>query len=193
MSGLVKIGDQLCELMIPGQDIDNPCYNLIGESFDNVMSIFANLNRNVIDIDLVFFRGTKKELKDLCNNSTGETSSDEIETITVTVIENKGATNEQLKILKAPIGINIRELLISNNINVYQSITRWTNCKGKQLCGTCIVNVTAGQINTNRKSMDETSTLRENPDTYRLSCISFAYGDITVETFPPIKASQWTR
>jgi hypothetical protein len=41
--------------------------------------------------------------------------------------------------------------------------------------------------------MDEASTLRENPDSYRLSCVTFAYGDVTVETFPPINAAQWTR
>jgi hypothetical protein len=48
-------------------------------------------------------------------------------------------------------------------------------------------------MNTNRKSMDEGSTLRENPDSYRLSCVTFAYGDVTVETFPPINPAQWTR
>ena len=37
--------------------------------------------------------------------------------------------------LKAPSGANLRNLLTDNGINVYQSITRWTNCKGKQLCG----------------------------------------------------------
>ena len=38
-------------------------------------------------------------------------------------------------------GTNIRELLVDNGINVYRSVTRWTNCKGKQRCGTCIVDV----------------------------------------------------
>ena len=33
----------------------------------------------------------------------------------------------------------------------------------------------------------------ENSETYRLSCITFAYGNVTIETFPPIKAAQWTR
>ena len=40
--------------------------------------------------------------------------------------------------------------------------------------------------NTNRKSIDESSILRDNPDSYRLSCITYAYGNVTVETFPPI-------
>lgn len=51
--------------------------------------------------------------------------------ITVTV-KQKG--NPEVT-LKAPSGTNLRNLLTDNGINVYQSITRWTNCKGKQLCG----------------------------------------------------------
>ena len=38
-------------------------------------------------------------------------------------------------------GTNLRKLLVGNGINVYRSITRWTNCSGKQRCGTCIVDV----------------------------------------------------
>lgn len=194
MSGMVKVGDQICELskenMRNAGVYDIEPINLIGAPFDFVMSSFSNLARTVTDFDLVLFRGSKDELKALC---TGGTAKSESEKITITVVQNKGAADEKVKILQAKPGVNLRQLLVDNEINVYQSVTRWTNCKGKQLCGTCIVNVTNGAISTNRKSMDEESTLRENPDSYRLSCITFAYGDITVETFPPIKAAQWTR
>jgi len=207
VSGQVRVGDQLCEATpivaatakgTTDKDDDNnkpatvtaPAVNLIGAPFDFVMQTFANLDKSVKELDLVFFRGTKDELKGIC---TGQLASPEPETITVTVIQNKGAPDETVRTLTAPSGVNLRELLVQNKINVYQSITRWTNCKGKQLCGTCIVNVKEGAIRTNRKSMDEASTLRENPDSYRLSCITFAYGDCTVETFPPITAAQWTR
>ena len=37
---------------------------------------------------------------------------------------------------------------------------------------------------TNRKSLDEASTLRENPDSYRLSSVPLAYGDVTVQLRP---------
>ncbi|CAM9963139.1 unnamed protein product, partial [Heterosigma akashiwo] len=77
-------------------------------------------------------RGTREELQEATVGSTGPS------TITLTVRE-KGEGPE--KIITAPAGANLRDVLIANNINVYQSITRWTNCKGKQLCGTCIVNV----------------------------------------------------
>eukprot|EP00977_Amphora_coffeiformis_P001185 scaffold244_cov172-Amphora_coffeaeformis.AAC.38 len=188
MSGAINVGDQLCELKASKED--STPVNLVGAPFDFVMEAFADLDKTVSDVDLVFFRGTKDELKAAAK---GEATSSEPEIITVTVIENKGSRKEKVHTLKAPAGVNIRELCVDNGINVYQSVTRWTNCKGKQLCGTCIVNVTDGGINTNRKSMDEGSTLRENPETYRLSCVAFAYGDCTIETFPPIEASQWTR
>ena len=43
------------------------------------------------------------------------------------------------------------------------------------------------------KSMDEASTLRDNPDSYRLSCVTDVYGDITVKVQGPVGAAQWTR
>jgi ferredoxin len=186
MSGKVQEGDQLCELSVSS---DQKPINLIGAPFDYVMDAFANLGKTVTQVDLVFFRGTKKDLKAACSNSIGQ----DPEIITITVYENKGSDGEKVHKLKVPAGSNIRQVCVDNGINVYQSLTRWTNCEGKQLCGTCIVNVTEGAIQTNRKSMDEASTLRENPDSYRLSCVAFAYGDCTIETFPPITAAQWTR
>jgi ferredoxin len=192
LSGKVKKGDQLCEQTPIDRETgeSGSPINLLGAPFDFVMDSFVTLKNTVRDVDFVFFRGTKDELKAVC---TGESSTGEPEMITVTVIENKGSKDEAVKTFQANAGVNVRELLTANGINVYQSVTRWTNCKGKQLCGTCIVNITEGSIGTNRKSMDEGSTLRENPDSYRLSCVTFAYGDITVETFPPINAAQWTR
>jgi ferredoxin len=199
LSRLVSIGDQLCEVTpissAKGNDNDDAIsstpVNLIGAPFDYVMNTFATLDKTVIELDFVFFSGTRDELKAVCTG--GDLRVDGTETITVTVVQNKGSASERIQRITAPVGVNVRELLVNNSINVYQSVTRWTNCQGKQLCGTCIVNIPTGGIRTNRKSMDEASTLRENPDTYRLSCVSFAYGDITVETFPPIKAAQWTR
>lgn len=187
LSKLIEKGDQLCELKAPNE---SPPVNLLGASFDNAMTAFSDLDRSVKEVDLVFFRGTKNELKAMC---TGNEKSSDPETITITIVENKGSPQEKLHSLNAPAGCNIRQICVDNGINVYQSVTRWTNCKGKQLCGTCIVNVSDGSTSTNRKSMDEESTLRENPESYRLSCITFAYGDVTVETFPPVNPSQWTR
>lgn len=198
-SGRVNKGDQLCEI-IPvsttnekeGATIEYPPVNLLGASFDTVMGSFALLDKTVREVDMVLFQGTKDELKVVCQGGSADAGTNK-EIITVTVVQNKGSDSEQVIQLQAAPGVNVRQLLVDNGINVYQSVTRWTNCKGKQLCGTCIVNVSEGLGNTNWKSMDEASTLRENPESYRLSCVTFAYEDITVETFPPIKAAQWTR
>jgi ferredoxin len=193
LSGMVNIGDQLCQLTpVVTDDNNQQPINLVGASFDYVMDAFANLDKSVTNVELVFFRGTKDELKAAAKGDTSTTTTDP-ETITVTVVENKDSPKQKIHTFTAPAGVNVRELCVNNGINVYQSITRWTNCKGKQLCGTCIVNVPQGGPNTNRKSMDEASTLRDNPDTYRLSCVTFAYGDVTIETFPPVNADQWTR
>lgn len=186
LSGKINKGDQLCELKAV-QDGSSPI-SLLGAPFDYVMSAFAEQDKSVKEFDLVFFRGTKDELKEACTGVEADA-----EDITITVIENKGSPEEVTKTLSAKAGCNVRQVCVDNGINVYQSFTRWTNCKGKQLCGTCIVNIKEGAINTNRKSMDEESTLRENPESYRLSCVTFAYGDVTVETFPPVNAAQWTR
>lgn len=43
-------------------------------------------------------------------------------------------------------GTNMRKLLVGNGINVYRSLTRWTNCNGKQRCGTCIVEVNTATL-----------------------------------------------
>lgn len=190
LSDEVEIGDQICELRSVSEigEAGEPM-NLIGAGFDVVMNAFASLDRSIKDVEIVFFRGSKDELKDLCNNG----ASPDVENITITVVQNKGAKDENVRTIQAKAGCNVRKVLTDNGINVYQSVTRWTNCKGKQLCGTCIVNIAEGGGSTNRKSLDESSTLRENPDSYRLSCVTFAYGDITVETFPPIEAAQWTR
>mmetsp|Transcript_13252 Transcript_13252/g.15192 ORF Transcript_13252/g.15192 Transcript_13252/m.15192 type:complete len:315 (+) Transcript_13252:89-1033(+) len=185
-SGLVEEGDQLCEIREDGKEP----VNLLGAPFDFVMETFATLNADTKDVNFVFFHGTKKDLKKV---STGSVEGEGEEMVTITIIKNKGAIDEEEVKFRVPAGSNIREVCVNNGINVYQSVTRWTNCKGKQLCGTCIINIAEGSLFTNRKSMDEDSTLRENPDSYRLSCVTFAYGDVTVETFPPINAAQWTR
>lgn len=187
LSGKVSKGDQICELRPVVDSKDGEIVPLIGAPFDAVMNAFATLDKDVKRVELVFFKGSKEELKALCEGQSKGNVEDD--TITITVRQNNKTTHA----IKAKKGANVRQTLVDNGINVYQSLTRWTNCKGKQLCGTCIVNVTEGNLETNRKSMDEASTLRENPDSYRLSCVTFAYGDVTVETFPPIEAAQWTR
>lgn len=123
-SGKIDKGDQLCEL-IPVTSDARPV-NLLGASFDTVMSAFAELDRSITDLDLVFFKGTKDELKAACTGG----GAGESDIITVTVIQNKGAEDETTLTLQAEEGVNVRQLLVDNGINVYQSLTRFTNVRG---------------------------------------------------------------
>lgn len=58
---------------------------------------------------------------------------------------------------------------------------------------TCIVEINAGLEDCTVRSLDESSTLRDNPANYRLSCVTDMYDDVTVTVFPPVGAAQWTR
>ena len=144
LSGAVEPMDQICEMRPVRSKAGDAPVNLLGASFDAVMGAFASLGREVREVDLVFFRGTKEELRAACagGKSPGGGGGDAI-TITITVVQDKGP-NQSIRTIEARAGCNVRQVLTDNGINVYQSVTRWTNCKGKQLCGTCIVNVADG-------------------------------------------------
>lgn len=172
--GLVLLGDQL--VAIAGQSV-------LGLPIGDVMDKLAEAEGP--EVELVFFRGTRETMLSIL----GMDNSLAPATATITVRE-PGKPNRELIV---PYGANLRDELIARKINCYQSITRWTNCNGQQLCGTCIVNVPQGLELCTRRSIDEASTLRENPDTYKLACITNVYGDITVELMPKIGAAQWTR
>ena len=50
-----------------------------------------------------------------------------------------------------------------------------------------------GFDNCSRRALNEDAVLRENPNSYRLSCVTSVYGDVTVKVLGPVGAAQWTR
>ena len=150
-SGEVLIGDQL--VAVGGA-------STVGAPIGQVMERMAALEG--AEVELIFFRGTRALLQEIVVKPTDQ------QTVTMTV-QQSGQPDQEIVV---PYGANLRDELVRRNINVYQSVTRWTNCNGKQLCGTCIVDVVEGVENCTRRSLDEASTLRENPDTYKLACIT---------------------
>ena len=150
--GTVQKGDQL--VAVAGSSV-------LGAPIGQVMEALAALEGS--EVDLMFFRGPRAMLREITGADTAEKA-----TVRITVQEPGLADRE----LVVPYGANLRDELVSRKINVYQSVTRWTNCNGKQLCGTCIVDVAEGVDNCTRRSIDEASTLRENPLTYKLACIT---------------------
>lgn len=133
-----------------------------------------------------FFRGTKRQL-------VGDDSSLILNPTDINITVTVQQKDKPDIVLDCPGGTNLRRLLISNGINVYRSLTRWTNCNGGQRCGTCIVDVEKGIENCNRKDLNEATVLAENPSTARLACITSVYGDVTVTVQGPVGAAQWTR
>jgi len=172
-SGQVQVGDQL--VAVGGQGV-------LGLTVADAMTKMAAATGS--QIDLVFFRGTREELQSQLAASIETPASVQI------TVAQEGKPNITFM---APYGANLRDELVARKINVYQSVTRWTNCNGKQLCGTCIVDVKDGLDNCTRRSLDESSTLRENPATYKLACITNVYGDVAVQLHPEVGAAQWTR
>ena len=196
--GSVRVGDQL--VAVAGSSV-------LGAPIGQAMEALGAAEGD--EIDLMFFRGPRTQLRQL-------TGADQVEQVTVRITVQEPGHED--RVLEARYGANLRDELVNKEINVYQSVTRWTNCNGKQLCGTCIVDVIEGIDNCTRRSIDESSTLRENPETYKLACITNLCapvqllphlsgvcappshaarrptdGDVTVRLMPKVGAAQWTR
>lgn len=85
--------------------------------------------------------------------------------------------------IAVPQGANLREALLENDLTLYPFVFALLNCRGKGLCGTCRVKVTAGEENLTPRSDCEERKLRKRPD-LRLSCQVAVRGDCTVLTLP---------
>lgn len=173
-TGVIQKGDYIIQL---GNT------STIGQDFDFVLS---TLNRAEARTAYTFFRGTKDQL-------IGEDAASALDPSKTKVKVTVQQDGKKDVVLTCPGGTNLRRLLVGNGINVYRSLTRWTNCNGQQRCGTCIVDVTGGLEACSRRDLSEEAVLAENPESYRLSCRTEVYGDVTVKVQTPVGAAQWTR
>ncbi|MFB6298657.1 MAG: 2Fe-2S iron-sulfur cluster-binding protein [Halobacteriales archaeon] len=64
---------------------------------------------------------------------------DRCEFVYVTVVEGGHE-----HVLTAPVGTNLRELLLDHGLSPYTRYTERLNCGGRGLCGTCGVQITVG-------------------------------------------------
>lgn len=81
--------------------------------------------------------------------------------------------------------VNLRRLLIDNNVDVYPFKAKVLgNCGGAGICGTCAVKVIDGMQNFNPPSKNELKTLDGKPSDIRLSCCSKISGPVTIKTKP---------
>jgi ferredoxin len=96
--------------------------------------------------------------------------------------------------LEVPAGANLRQEALKAGIQVYPGVTRYLNCRGNGLCGTCKVLITKGMENVSPPTTIEMLNLNVHPVTMtwrigheqemRLSCQVRVNGDCTVETQP---------
>ena len=89
-----------------------------------------------------------------------------------------------------PSGANLREALLDADVTLYPMAApslcftpALLNCRGKGVCGTCRVKVTAGDDNLTPRTAAEMKKLRKRPD-LRLACQIAVRGDCSVLTLP---------
>lgn len=81
-------------------------------------------------------------------------------------------------------GANLREKAIQNGIDLYTLRGKLTNCGGYGQCGTCVVEIIAGEDQLSPRTPFEERVLRRKPANYRLACQALVNGPITVKTKP---------
>ncbi len=89
-------------------------------------------------------------------------------------------------------GANLRSETLKAGVPLYPGINKWLNCHGFGHCATCRVLITKGMENASRMSWFERLRLKlcmayiGNEDTMRLACRTRVWGDMDVETTPPM-------
>jgi len=115
-------------------------------------------------------------------------------------IEVPAGANLRAEAVKAGVNLNCILSGVSEGIDKsIHSISKYANCHGWGLCGTCRVKITDGMENTNPMTMAEKAkkyipvpdplpalAFIGNEDTMRLACKTKVNGDIEVETCPPV-------
>jgi len=81
-------------------------------------------------------------------------------------------------------GTNIRKIAKKNNVSIYRGLSKYFNCHGMGLCGTCVIHVPEGS-DVSPKRRGEEKLLKKsgiNGDNVRLACQCQVYGDVDVVT-----------
>jgi ferredoxin len=96
------------------------------------------------------------------------------------------------KEIEVESGANLRTAARANGIDIYKGLSRYLNCRGLGMCGTCRVFVKSGMENLTPRSVMERINLTVHPMTMmaaighetelRLACQTCVKGDCTIET-----------
>ena len=109
--------------------------------------------------------------------------------------------NLRKEAVKAGINLNCALSGISEGIDKFsKSVSKYTNCHGFGMCGTCRVRITNGMENTNSMTLREKAKFKYvplpdplpclaylgNENTMRLACCTSVNGEIEVESSPEL-------
>lgn len=93
-------------------------------------------------------------------------------------------------------GVNLRKLCLDYGIDPYPALGGLASCRGKGLCGTCVVGIEGEDGCLSAPSARETKALGRLPahmkTSARLSCLAIVEGDVTVNTDPDRRPA-WKR
>lgn len=92
--------------------------------------------------------------------------------------------------VECPVGTNLRELALANDVDLYTFPANLLHCRGFGLCGTCRVKIDEPRAVSVRTPRDESETGWEGPH-YRLACQTKVLADLQVITNPR-RALGWT-
>ncbi|WP_287129487.1 2Fe-2S iron-sulfur cluster-binding protein [Candidatus Cyanaurora vandensis] len=81
-------------------------------------------------------------------------------------------------------GTNLREVSIGAKVELYKALNKFLCCNGNGDCGTCVVDVVAGEDNLSDRTPAEQRMLARKPKTYRLACQTLINGNATIQTRP---------
>lgn len=76
---------------------------------------------------------------------------------------------------------NLRVLLLKNKLPLYKGLAKLTNCRGRGICGTCMVRVVDNPAGLTDRNEVELHRLGAHSPQARLACQAFICGDITVD------------
>ncbi|MGB5900791.1 MAG: 2Fe-2S iron-sulfur cluster-binding protein [Geitlerinemataceae cyanobacterium] len=96
--------------------------------------------------------------------------------------------NENVEAIAAD-GANLRLKALENNVDIYKTWGKLTNCGGYGQCGTCVVEIVEGMENLSPRTAFEERKLKKQPSTYRLACQALVNGSVSVKTKPSGKSS----
>jgi ferredoxin len=102
---------------------------------------------------------------------------------TLTVLDSRGNTIT-VQTMKS---LNLRSVLQSSNIEVYEGKGKLTNCGGGGSCGLCGVEITDNEFWDPRQDF-EARKLRKFSENARLSCNTIIEGDCTIVVQPKPKS-----